>query len=70
MKTKERKKECLLHKDKENKTSNDLQICQSVIMMPDDQVEDIDASYYLVDDVAQLMMLSSGCRYLVDVDIR
>jgi hypothetical protein len=39
-------------------------------MMPDDQVEDIDASCYLVDDVAQLMMLSSGCRYLVDVDIQ
>ena len=39
-------------------------------MMPDDQVEDIDASCYPVDDVAQLMMLSSGCRYLVDVDIR
>jgi hypothetical protein len=34
-------------------------------MMPDDQVEDIDASCYPVDDVAQLMMLSSGCRYLV-----
>ena len=56
--------------DKENKTSDDLQICQSVIMMPDDQVEDIDASYYLVDDVAHLMMLSNGCRYLVNVDIR
>jgi hypothetical protein len=45
-------------------------------MMPNDQVEDIDASCYPVDDViqvydvAQLMMLSSGCRYLVDVDIR
>jgi hypothetical protein len=64
------KKEYLLREDKENKTFDDLQICQSVIMMPDDQVEDIDASCYPVDDVAQLMMLSSGCHYLVDVDIR
>jgi hypothetical protein len=30
---------------------------QSVIMMPDDQVDYIDASCHLVDDVAQLMML-------------
>jgi hypothetical protein len=40
-----------------------------MIMMPDDQVEDIDASCYPIDDVSQLMMLSSGCHYLVDVDI-
>jgi hypothetical protein len=44
-----------------------------MIMMPDDQVDA--SSYpvnddYLVDDVAQLMMLSSGCCYLVDVDIQ
>jgi hypothetical protein len=52
----ERNKEYILHEDKENKTSDDLYICQSMIMMPDDQV---DASIYLVNDVAQLMMLSS-----------
>jgi hypothetical protein len=43
-----------------------------MIMMPDDQVDA--SSYpvnddYLVDDVSQLMMLSSGRCYLVDVDI-
>ena len=38
-----------------------------MIMMPDDQVEDIDASYYPIDDVAQLMMLPSWWRYPVDV---
>jgi hypothetical protein len=32
---------------------------QSVIVMPDDQVDYIDASCYPVDDVAQLMMLPS-----------
>jgi hypothetical protein len=51
----ERKKEYLLREDKENKTSDDLYICQSMIMMPDDQV---DASSYPVNDVTQLMMLS------------
>ena len=70
MREDERKKEYIPHKDKENKTSDDLQICQSMIMMPDDQVDYIDASYYPVDDVTQLMMLSSGCCYLVDVDIQ
>ena len=55
----EDKKEYLLCEDKENKTSDDLQICQSVIMMPNDQVDYIDASFYPVDDVIQLMMLPS-----------
>jgi hypothetical protein len=39
---------------------------QSVIVMPDDQMDYIDASCYLVDDISQLMMLSSGCCYPVD----
>jgi hypothetical protein len=52
----ERKKEYRLRKDKENKTSDDLWICQSVIIMPDDQV---DASSYPVNDVIQLMMFPS-----------
>jgi hypothetical protein len=47
----EKKKEYLLREDKENKTSDDLYICQSVIMMPDDQVDYIDAYCYPVDDV-------------------
>ena len=42
------------------------------MIMIDDQVDA--SSYpvnddYPVDDVAQFMMLSSGCYYLVDVDI-
>jgi hypothetical protein len=32
-----------------------------VIVMPDDQVDYIDASCYPVDNIAQLMMLSSEC---------
>jgi hypothetical protein len=44
-----------------------------MIMMPDDQVDA--SSYpvnddYPVDDVAQLMILSSGLCYLDDVDIQ
>jgi hypothetical protein len=44
-----------------------------MIMIPNDQVDA--SSYpvnddYPVDDVAQLVMLSNGCFYLVDVDIR
>jgi hypothetical protein len=50
----ERNKEYLLLEDKENKTSDDLWICQSVIMIPYDQVDYIDASCYPVDDVIQL----------------
>ena len=53
----ERKKEYLLREDKENKNSDDLQICQSLMMMPDNQVDYIDASRYPVDVVTQLMML-------------
>jgi hypothetical protein len=66
----ERKKDYILREDKENKTSDDLYICQSVIVMPDDQVYYNDASCYPVDVVTQLMMLSSGCCYPVDDDIQ
>jgi hypothetical protein len=52
----ERKKEYIMSEDKENKTFDDLYICQSLIMMLDDQV---DASSYPVNDVTQLMMLPS-----------
>jgi hypothetical protein len=39
---------------------------QSMILMPDDQMDYIDACFYLVDDVAQLMMLPSEWCFPVD----